>query len=168
MVSWPLLIQDFNHDFVQTQATRPCGVFLRRWAGVFKSIDAGCLYRRKDRFGLGLTILTSYFEKLQVIKLHLVKHSPDPHIAGLYELRRKREESESGRLWRPTCLLEKVCSMTDFDQRFQYATPGDKRGLGHGLFTNSLSTPSHREKCTQNVQRLADEELEAHALDLPM
>ena len=139
MVSWPLLIQDFNHDFVKTQITRPCGVFLRRWAGVFKSIDAGCLYRRKDRFGLGLTSLTTYFEKLQVIKLHLVKHSPDPHVAALYEMRRKREESETGRMWRPTRLLEKVCMMADFDQKFQHATPGDKRGLGHGLFSNSLS-----------------------------
>jgi hypothetical protein len=168
MISWPLMIQDFNHDFVKTHITRPCGVYLRRWAGVFKSIDAGCLYRRKERFGLGLTSLTTYFEKLQVIKLHLVKHSPDPHVAALYEMRRKREASETGRLWRPTRLLEKVCSMADFDQKFQHAAPGDKRGLGHGLFTNSSSNASHRERCTQNVQRLADEDLETHAHDLPM
>ena len=169
MLSWPLLIQDFNRDFVKTQVTRPCGVFLRRWAGVFKSIEAGCLYRRKSRFGLGLTDLTTYFEKLQVIKLHLVKYSPDPHISSLYEMRRKREESEvSNRVWRPTRLLEKVCSMADFDLKFQHATPHDKRGLGHGLFNNTTSIPSHRESCTRNVQRLVDEANEARAPDLHM
>lgn len=168
MLSWPLLIQDFNRDFVKTQVTRPCGVFLRRWAGVFKSIDSGCLYRRKERFGLGLSEITTYFEKLQVIKLHLVKHSPDPHVAALYNMRRIREESHL-KTWRPTQLLEKVCEMTDFDLKFQHATVGDRRGLGHGLFTQrSVSAPSHRELCTRNVQRLADEKLEAHAVDLGM
>lgn len=168
MLSWPLLIQDFNRYFVRTQVTRPCGVALRRWAGVYKYIEVGCLYRRKDRFGLGLTCLTTYFEKLQVIKLHLVKFSPDPHVASLYDLRRKREEPHS-KIWRPTQLLEQVCSMTDFDLKFQHAAPGDTRGLGHGLFTqNSVSIPSHRELCTRNVQRLADEELESHAVGLGM
>lgn len=168
MLSWPLLIQDFNRDFVKTQVTRTCGVSLRRWAGVFKSIDGGCLYRRKERFGLGLTSLTTYFEKLQVIKLHLVKFSPDPHVAALYELRRKREESHS-KMWRPTQLLERVCAMTDFDLRFQHAAAGDRRGLGAGLFTQgSVSSPSHRMLCTANVQRLNDEELEAHAVGLHM
>ena len=43
------------------------------------------------------------------------------------------------------------------------------KGLGHGLFTQSkVSARTHRELCTQNVQRLADEELEAHALGLGM
>jgi len=60
---------------------------------VFKSLDAGCLYRPKERFGLGLTSLTTYFEKLEVIKLHLVKHSPDPNVSALYDMRRKREET---------------------------------------------------------------------------
>ena len=168
MLSWPLLIQDFNHYFIADQITPPCSVFLRKWAGLFASIDEGCLYRPKERFGLGLTSLTTYFEKLQIIKLHLIKHSPDPHIARLYEIRREREESHQT-IWRPTQLLEKVCSMTDFDLKFQHSSPGDKRGLGHGLFTQSkVSSSSHRQLCTRNVQRLADEELEAHSSGLPM
>lgn len=57
--------------------------------------------------------------------------------------------------------------MSDFELKFQHVAPGDKRGLGHGVFTQSkVSTPSHRELCTRNVQRLANEQLEAHALDL--
>ena len=167
MLSWPLLIQDFNHDFIETQITSPCGAYLRRWAGVFKSIERGCLYRRKERFGLGLTSFTTYFEKLQVIKLHLVKHSPDPHVASLYHMRCNREKSHEA-IWRPTRLLEKVSEMADFDHKFQHAAPGDKRGLGHGLFTNKIVNPTHREMCTQNVQRLADEKLEAHSQELAM
>jgi hypothetical protein len=168
MLSWPLLIQDFNRDFVKVQVARPTGVYLRRWAGVFKSIDIGCLHRRKENFGLGLTSLVTYFEKLQVIKLHLVKFSPDPSIAALYEMRRKREESQS-RIWRPTRLLEKVCAMTDFDLKFQHAKPGDTRGLGHGLFTQAkVSDPSHRALCTGNVQKLADAAHESHAFELNM
>ena len=166
--SWPLLIQDFNRDFVKTQVTRPCGVYLKRWAGLFRSVDIGCLYRRKERFGLGLSSFTTYFEKLQVIKLHLVKHSADPHVADLYEMRRKREEHQTS-VWRPTRLLEKVCSMTDFDLKFQNAAAGDRRGLGHGLFTQSkVGTASHRELCTRNVQRIVDESHEVHSLGLNM
>ena len=46
---------------------------------------------------------------------------------------------------------------------------GGKRGLGHGLFTPSkVDVPTHRELCTWNVQRLADERLEAHAIGLGM
>ena len=135
--------------------------------GVFKSIDRGCLYRRKERFGLGLTSFTTYFEKLQVIKLHLVKHSPDPHVASLYHMRCNREKSHEA-IWRPTRLLEKVSEMADFDHKFQHAAPGDKRGLGRGLFTNKIDNPTHREMCTQNVQRLADEKLEAHSQELAM
>jgi hypothetical protein len=168
MLSWPLLIQDFNRDFVDTQVSRPCGVFLRRWAGVFKSIDAGCLYRSKDRFGLGLTQITTFFEKLQVIKFHLLKHSEDPQVSALYELRRDREKSHL-KIWRPTQLLEKVVSMSNFDLKYQHALPGDRRGLGHGVFTQASVSPSnHRELCTQNVQRLADEKLEAHSHGLSM
>ena len=168
MLSWPLLIQDFNHDFVKTLVTRSCGVYLRRWAGVFKSIEAGCLYRRKERFGLGLTSLTTYFEKLQVIKLHLVKYSPDPHVAALYDMRRRREEKQM-KIWRPTRFLEKVCAMADFDLKFQQAAAGDRRGLGHGIFTQSkVGASTHRELCTKNVQRLADEKLKAHAVGLGM
>ena len=134
---------------------------------MIKSIDADCLYRPKECFSLNLTCITTYFEKLQIIKLHLVKHSNDPHVAALYELRRKREESQHS-TWRPTQLLEKVSAMSDFDIKYQHADPGDKRGLGHGLFHNSVSTPCHRDMCTQNVQRLANEKLEAHANGLGM
>lgn len=168
MLSWPLLIQDFNRDFVKTMISRPCGVFLRRWAGVFASIDMGCFYRRKEHFGLGLTSLVTYFEKLQIIKLHLVKFSPDPSIAALYEMRRKREETQV-KTWRPTRLLEKVCRMTDFDLMFQRANPGDKRGLGHGLFSQAkIANQPHRLLCTANVQKLADAKLLAHARTLEM
>ena len=66
------------------------------------------------------TTLTSYFEKVQVIKMHLVKHSPDPHVSALYDMRCKREEAHE-KTWRPTRLLEKVCSMTDFDLKFQHS-----------------------------------------------
>ena len=168
MLSWPLMIQDFNREFVKSEITRPCGVFLRRWAGVYASIDIGCFYRRKENFGLGLTSLVTYFEKLQIIKLHLVKFSPDPSVAALYELRRKREESQK-KIWRPTRLLEKVCAISDFDLKFQHAKPGDKRGLGHGLFTQAkVPNQQHRLCCTTNVQRLADADLMAHARNLEM
>ena len=76
MLSWPLLIQDFNRDFVKTQVTSPCGVYLGRWAGVFKS-----------------SMHAAFTAKLQVIKMHLVKHSSDPHVSALYDLRCKREEA---------------------------------------------------------------------------
>ena len=66
--SWPLLIQDFNRDFAAKNIEQPTGVYLRRWAGLFKSADVGALYRPHEKLGLNLTSVTVQFESMRVIR----------------------------------------------------------------------------------------------------
>jgi hypothetical protein len=89
-------------------------------------------------FGLGLTSVTLYFEKLQIIRCHLLKMSPDKHIAALYNLREVKEQAEKGFKWRATRLFSKVISMVNHQLKYQAADPTDKRGLGHGLYVRSI------------------------------
>jgi len=171
MLSWTLMIQNFNHNFVAKQITSPCGVYLKRWAGVFASIDTGCLYRPRARFGLGLTSLTTLYERLQVCKLHILKHSSDTVIRRLYSRVANREADFSKGLRArkaPTHLAEIAHKMTEHQLKFPAAAYGDRRGLGHGLFKNSTTNAEHRERTVANVQRLANEHIELPAHDSKM
>ena len=169
MASWALFIHDFNHSFIADNITSPTGVILKKWAGLFKSAEVGTLYRPRPMLGLGLTSVTVLFEKLQVIKCHLIKNSPDEHVTDLYKLREKREHSETGRIWRPTVLTAYADSMVKHQLMYQQAEAGDRRGLGHGLFVPvDPPLPEHRKLCTAAVGKLQLEHLTAHSHSLPM
>ena len=115
-----------------------------------------------------LTLMTLQFESMQTNKCHLVKHSKDPNVAALYKRREERFRSHNT-IWRPTHLLSKAITMVEHDHKFQSVKPGDKRGLGHGLFTAALpSTPEHRKLCTAAVRSLGEERHVAHGVQLAM
>jgi hypothetical protein len=166
--SWPLLIQDFNRDFAAKNIEQPTGAYLRRWAGLFKSADAGALYRPREQLGLNLTSVTVHFESMRVIRCHLLKHSLDEDIAAVYQHRERRYRGNKT-IWRDTQFLEKVETMVAHETKFQAADPCDKRGLGHDFFTAHLdSLAEHRKRCGGAVRLLANEKHMAHATRLAM
>ena len=166
--SWPLLIQDFNRDFAAKNIEQPTGAYLRRWAGLFKSADAGALYRPREKLGLNLTSVTVHFESMRIIRCHLLKHSLDEDIAAVYQHRVNRHQ-DNKTIWRDTQHLEKVESMVAHETKFQAADPGDSRGLGHDFFTAHLdSSAQHRKRCGTAVRLLANEKHMAHAAGLAM
>lgn len=59
--------------------------------------------------------------------------------------------------------------MVDHDFKFQSSFAGDKRGLGHGIFTASYTTGSaHRKLCVQKVRELSVEVMFSHCHQLAM
>ena len=165
---WTLLVHDFNHDFVSKDIQQPTNVYLRRWAGLFRSSDQGILYRPRNQLGLNLTSVTVQFERMKVIRCHLLKYSSDPDIVAVYEHRRRRLESHETR-WCDTQFLEKVESMADYETKFQAAQPNDKRGLGHGLFVAHLDEHAeHRKRCVAAARKLVNEKLFAHTVSLAL
>ena len=71
------------HEFAWSIAEDLCSRTrdrLRRWAGLYRSTDAGCLFRPKRQFGLGLTSIVTHFKKLRVGKCHLLKYSFDKEV----------------------------------------------------------------------------------------
>jgi hypothetical protein len=166
--SWPLLVHDFNRDFAKKIIQQPTGVYLRRWAGLFKSADIGCLYRPRELLGLNLTSVTVHFERMRVIRCHLLKHSADEDIAAIYQHRVDRFKHNKT-IWRDTQFLEKIENMVDHESKFQAASPHDKRGLGHNLFVAHLdSNAEHRKRCGAAVRLLETEDHMAHVAGLAM
>lgn len=166
MVSWPLFVQDFCRSFVQAEISSPTGVYLKKWAGLFHSAEVGTLYRQRTNLGLGLTSPILLFEKLQVIRCHLLANSPDVHISTLYKLRKDKEQEETGRVFRSTRLASESESMVSHQLQFQAAEPGDRRGLGHGLYQANPSLPERRVLCTKAVTKLNEESFSTHAVSL--
>lgn len=166
--SWPLLVHDFNHNFISKNIQQPTNVFLRKWAGLFRSSDQGALYRPREKLGLGLTSATTYFRMMQTVKCHLLKNSKDPDIAVLYQQRKEREQSFKT-VWRATHLLTKVENIVDHELKFPSVSPGDRRGLGHDLFVTPDGTGAeHRRLCVAAVKKLEVESHMAHASSLAM
>jgi hypothetical protein len=166
--SWPLLIHDFNRDFAAKTIQQPTGVYLRRWAGLFKSADVGCLYRPRNLLGLNLTSVSVHFEKMRIIRCHLLKHSDDVDVAAVYEMREHRQETHKT-IWRDSVLLNKAETMVLHESKFQAAESHDKRGLGHGLFIAHLdNNAQHRKRCVAAVQQLDNERHMAHVAQLAM
>ena len=166
--SWPLLIQDFNRYFAVKDIEQPTGVYLRRWAGLFKSSDIGTLYRPREKLGLNLTSITVHFESMRIIRCHLLKHSKDEDITAVYQHRADRFK-DNRTIWRDTQFLEKVESMVEHESKFQAADAGDNRGLGNNIYTAHLDTAADkRKRCGKAVHRLATEKHMAHAAGLAM
>ena len=82
-LAWPFLIHDFNIWYAM-KLQQNANAYLKRWAGVLKSVDEGLLYRPKKYLGLGLTSMTSHLRRMQVIKCHLCKYSTDEDVRALY------------------------------------------------------------------------------------
>jgi hypothetical protein len=166
--SWPLLIHDFNRNFASKLIEQPTGVYLRRWAGLFKSSDVGTLYRPRELLGLNLTSATVHFERMRIIRCHLLKHSADKDVATVYQNRARRHEDNTT-TWRDTQLLEKVETIVAHVSKFQSAAPHDKRGLGHNLFVAHLDNHAqHRKRCVAAVRQLDTERHMSHAAELAM
>lgn len=164
--AWPLMIQDFNRDFAVKTIQQPTNVYLRQWAGLFKGAEMGTLYRPRKLLGLDLTSITTHFERMRVIRCHLLKHSADQDVVTIYNIRAERQKSHK-KIWRDTQLLAKVESMVAHETKFQAAEPHDKRGLGHELFVTGLdNNAAHRKGCISAVQKLATERLSAHSSKL--
>jgi hypothetical protein len=161
-VTWPFLIHDLDLSFVEALCTETNDV-LRGWAGLHFATDAGCLYRSKESFGLGLTSLVCHYKQLQVIKCHLLKHSPDPDICATYAARAKKE-SVFVRVRRASRLLSTVEPIVDFQCRFQGQS--DRLGIGHQRYAATHSVAARRKKCGRTVKALENDAWVNHALKL--
>ena len=163
-ISWPLLIQDFPRSFA-VGLEKAVRVQLKRWAGVFRGADVGVLFRSKSKFGLGLTSVSSHFERMQVIKCFLLKHSVDSDIATLYA-RRELKEAGFKTIWRASKVVSKV--ETEVHQRTLFPSQDGRQRLGTGNFIAQPSVAEKRKMVVGMLKTLDDEAHFAHAAQLCM
>jgi hypothetical protein len=105
VLSWQMMIYDPARVWGKRleQAANP---FLKIWAGLAYSATPDLLYLPQDQKGLGLKNLSIVLTQLQVSKFHLLKHSQDPKVQGLYNY--KKEVQEGKKRWNPIKELEQL------------------------------------------------------------
>jgi hypothetical protein len=157
-LSWPFFTHDFAHSFAK-DLQPSVNVFLRRWAGLYKSSDAGSLYRSNDYFGLNLTSITRHFEHMQMVKCHLLKYSDDEDVCTLYRSRETREANFKN--WRATKFLTECEAKATHDHKFKGQTT--RQGLGAGNYKQELSRAEQRKLTTTAPRQLEEERLIARA-----
>ena len=95
-LSWVFLVHDLSLFFVK-QLDGSIISCLKKWAGLYRNSDLGCLFRRREHMGLQLTALEQHYLHLQVVKCCLLQASKDVDIREIYELRKARVSAFSRR-----------------------------------------------------------------------
>jgi hypothetical protein len=149
-VSWQFLVHDFCLSFA-VELDKLAIPFLKRWAGLFRGADVGCLFRLRKDLGLQLTSFTFHFKHLQLVRCCLLKHSTDPAVAGAYILKTSRESSFS-RTWCATSELETLGPAVEHEIRF--GGQNSHEGLGHGRY---IAAPTLRQRRGLLVELLLEE-----------
>ena len=162
--SWSFMSQDHLPLSLALKLDRTTNRYLKSWCGLFKSADLGVLYRPRDRFGLGLTKTSAHFKKMGIIKCLILKNSDDLNVRELYNRRATREQALS--VWRAT----QEAKITEETVAYQKRFPGqtNRLGLGNGLYDNSPSIATHREKCSQALKASEFEKYWSHSHTLSM
>ena len=98
--SWPLLIHDLDKSFISNIQSL-LNPYLKKWAGIYRTVDNGVLFRSRSNFGMGLTCISDHYETMQLIKCELLENSIDPSVRKLY-FSRASQNSKLKRVWRAT------------------------------------------------------------------
>jgi hypothetical protein len=98
---------------------------LKKWAGLYRGSDLGCLFRRREHLGLQLTALEHHYLHLQVVKCSLLQNSKDEDIRAIYEHRKLRVTAFQRR-WSGPKELAQLEPVADHNLRFagQIGTAG--------------------------------------------
>ena len=139
-LSWSFMLYDFTITMPKRWDSRT-GVYLKKWARIFRNADVGILFRRREAFGLQMSTPSFHFKKMQIIKSHILKYSPDPSIRSLFAT---REQHESTFRWknRGSHFLSHITPVVTHNLQFPNHTT--KQGLGHGEYIPPNSVKEHR------------------------
>ena len=114
---------------------------MKKWAGIARSADSGLLFRANTNFGLGITPISDFYQRMQLVKRELLRNSTDPNVQKLYETRKTRNQSVR-RVWNATNLARTVNAKVDLDLKFP--AQESHKGLGFGNFNPNPSQKDRR------------------------
>ena len=163
-IAWPFLVQDLPLSLA-LELDAITHRHLKKWAGLYRQADLGTLYRSRNRFGLGLTKLSTHFKKMGLVKCMLLKNSADSNVRALYRARAKRE-AEFRVEWRATKLTHKVENLATHKIRFAGQT--DSTALGNKKYNPYPSITELRKVCSTVVSEPDSEIMFSHACTLEM
>ena len=162
-LSWPLMIHDFARSFA-VKLTESVNSKLKKWAGLYRSADLGSLFRPKSLPGsLGLSSVTSHFEKMQVIKCSILQDSQDPDVKRVYEAKSKRTSKWTAK-WSATKTTDQLTAEATMSKLFP--AQETRQGLGSGNFKANPTSKEFRGLITAAAKKKELEESLSHSAAL--
>jgi hypothetical protein len=160
-LAWSFLIHDFCLSF-SIQLQKSCSLQLKKWAGLTRSADIGCLHRSNANFGLGVDSISGHFKKMQLIKCSILQSSEDPSIRKIYAMREKQVSGFKTR-WTPHKLASELKADVVRDLRFQSQTA--RQGLGRGHFVDPaiVSNKARRKLASDTFKQREQQRMIVHA-----
>ena len=160
--SWPLLIHDLDKSFISSVQSL-INPYLKKWAGIYRSVDNGVLFRSRSNFGLGLTCISDHYKSMQLIKCELLENSIDPSVRKLY-LSRASQNSKLKRVWRATNVSSVINAEVSLNLKFP--TQSSTQGIGFGNFNPNPSAAEKRKLVTVKAKHFKESERINHSLTL--
>jgi hypothetical protein len=122
-----LTIYDFPITFVN-QLEAACTRHAKRWLGLTKTAPPDLLYVAHNRHGFQLHAISTLFRRLQVGRLHLMKHSADPEMRQQFDREQQRPRSRV-LAWDPFDMLE-LHEATVLNQLHENEQSSRRHGIG--------------------------------------
>jgi hypothetical protein len=161
-VSWQFLVHDFCLSFA-VELDKTTIPLLKRWAGLFRSADLGCLFRLRKDMGLQLTSFTFHYKHLQLVRCVLLKNSRDATVANTYAHKASRERSFT-RTWCASRELETLGPLVEHEIRF--GGQQGREGLGNGHFVANPCLSERRSLLVKMLLRESETALIEHSSSL--
>eukprot|EP01116_Phalansterium_solitarium_P024758 TRINITY_DN915_c0_g1_i1.p1 TRINITY_DN915_c0_g1~~TRINITY_DN915_c0_g1_i1.p1 ORF type:complete len:1519 (-),score=80.60 TRINITY_DN915_c0_g1_i1:440-4996(-) len=133
---WMLMIYELPLTFVE-QLESTCTRFLKRWLGLAKCAVTDILYVDRQHHGFQLHALATFYRRLQLVRLHLLKHSPDPEVQKLF-VRLSQAPRDKRLKWNPFDALE-MHETTLLNERALNEQQRSRSGLGFRLTASDHS-----------------------------
>jgi hypothetical protein len=154
-LAWPFLVHDFCASFAM-ELEKSCRLQLKKWAGLSRSAEIGCLHRCNANVGLAIDSISDHFKKMQLVKCNILQSSDDPDIRKIYTMREQHVRDFKVR-WAPHNTATEINADVTLGLRFQ--TQSGRQGLGHGNFVNPADvTVKSRRKLASNAWKQREQQ----------
>ena len=161
-LSWPFLIYDLDKSFAE-DLQRNINMKLKRWAGICRTAENGLLFRTRKNFGLGLTSISDFYQKMQLTKCELLRQSKDNSIQELYKSKEVKNAKYS-RMWKATKAA--TVANAEVDLHLKFPSQAGNKGLGFGNFNPNPSLVEKRSMVTSKAMDFNEESRIAHSVSL--
>ena len=100
-LTWDLSVHSFPTTWLQTTLQPIATRFLKKWSGLAKPADTGCIYLPKNKGGLELPSLVTLYKKLHVSKAAMYTCSRDPVVRAIASQETRKEATQLRPCFKP-------------------------------------------------------------------
>ena len=100
-LTWDLSINSFPVSWLKTTLQPIATKFLKKWCGLARSADTGCIFLPHENGGMELPCLVTLYKKLQVSKAARYTCSRDPMVRAIASRETRREATQQRPIFKP-------------------------------------------------------------------